>query len=674
MSDIVSPLLQWLNANPEWAGLATFVISAAESVAIIGTIVPGSITMTAVGALAGAGVIPLGQTIFLAMLGAIMGDGISYWVGHYFKQRLRKMWPFSTNPGILKKGEHFVHHYGVMSVFIGRFVGPVRALVPLVAGMLGMKPLQFTIANITSAIGWAPAYMLPGILLGAASLELPPDIAAHVMLVLIMIFLFILLCLWIIWKICQLVHFQTSQYMTSIWEYMKQRRRYKLFIWLLKHQDSKRAYGQLERAFYLIVTLLLLCLLIIAVKYYGASNLSINDIVFHLFRGIRTEAADQVMLMITLLGEKHVILPVVAVVSLWLAAFKRWRTAAHAAALGILTAGSVFALKHMIKSPRPWGIMQNPDMYSMPSGHTTLSLTIYLGIAFLAVSSLNRFWRWSGYFIALVVAFAVAISRLYLNAHWFTDILSAWLLSAGILLAVVISYQREREKPVSALGMLCISLATLAISYSACYQLTYEHIKTNYTQTTWPTITLTMNEWWTRNNSLPAYRTSLFGFPSQKINIEWSGDLDLIINVLAKEGWDKPPARDLISTLHRIADIESSQYLPLISPQYLDQKPLVTLARRTEKNSLLVLRLWNSNRLIKETGKPVWVGTIGVVPRSYSWLRKKHPGELTINPSLLFPVESKTLDWDMKTVWVYQPTGRKDMIDQKILLIRPKKP
>ena len=63
MSDIVAPLLQWLNENPQWAGFVTFAISAGESVAIIGTLVPGTITMTAVGTLAGAGVIPLWSTI-----------------------------------------------------------------------------------------------------------------------------------------------------------------------------------------------------------------------------------------------------------------------------------------------------------------------------------------------------------------------------------------------------------------------------------------------------------------------------------------------------------------------------------------------------------------------------------------------------------------------------------
>src|SRR5690242_10540699 len=115
MTDIVSPLLQWLNANPEWAGMATFMISAAESVAIIGTLVPGSITMTAIGALAGAGIIPLWATILWAILGAIVGDGISYWIGHYFKNGLRKIWPFKNNLVLLKHGERFVHKHGVMS-------------------------------------------------------------------------------------------------------------------------------------------------------------------------------------------------------------------------------------------------------------------------------------------------------------------------------------------------------------------------------------------------------------------------------------------------------------------------------------------------------------------------------------------------------------------------------
>src|SRR5579883_780393 len=389
MSDIVSPLLQWLNANPQWAGIATFIISAAESVAIVGTIVPGSITMTAIGTLAGAGIIPLWATILWAMLGAIVGDGISYWIGHYFKERLHRLWPFKNNPAVLQKGETFVHKYGVMSVFIGRFVGPVRALVPLVAGMLGMKPLQFTIANVTSAIGWAPAYMLPGILLGAASTELPPDIAIHVILVLFLIFLFIILCVWTAYKAFQLLSHQTEQILIHLWESLKKSRHFSLSTVLLRHHNPQKYYGQLILAFYFLLTSILFLCLIFYVKWVGPAHVLVNDALFHLFRGIRNPLADTIMLDITLLGQKEVIIPVAAVLFLWFIITKRLRAACHIFALGFLAAGSIFVFKHLTQTIRPWGIANSPETFSMPSGHTTLAATIYMGIAFMIATTMS---------------------------------------------------------------------------------------------------------------------------------------------------------------------------------------------------------------------------------------------------------------------------------------------
>src|SRR5579862_5086575 len=107
MIDFASPILQWFNNNPELAGLATFLISAAESIAIIGTIVPGSVMMTAIGALVGASIIPFWTTLIWAIAGAIVGDGISYWIGHHFKGRLHQVWPFRKHPNILVRGKVF---------------------------------------------------------------------------------------------------------------------------------------------------------------------------------------------------------------------------------------------------------------------------------------------------------------------------------------------------------------------------------------------------------------------------------------------------------------------------------------------------------------------------------------------------------------------------------------
>lgn len=675
MSDIVSPLLQWLNANPQMAGLVTFIISAGESVAIIGTIVPGSIMMTALGALAGAGVIPLWDTIFWAIMGAIVGDGISYWMGYYFKDRLPHLWPFNRHPTLLRSGEIFVHRYGYMSVFIGRFVGPVRALVPLVAGMLGMKPIRFIIANVASAIGWAPAYMLPGILLGAASLELPPDIAVHVVLVLLLMALFVMLCLWFFYKLIRLFHTQTVHLQIQFWAWLKDSPHFWSVASLLKHHDSIKDRGQLMLAFYLVITCIVFLCLALYIKVIGPSNILINDVIYHFFRGIHTPGADNIMIGITLLGQKEVILPVVLVIFTWLVISQRWRAACHALALAVLSFGSVFIIKNLLRTPRPWGILASAEKFSMPSGHSTLSMTAFMGLAFLIASSFRTKRRWPIYTIGFLIALAVGISRLYLSAHWFTDVITSWLLSAALLMLVIISFQRHREKPVNALSLILVTVVALSITLGAYYHHYRSSLLIAYAQLQPPVEMLTVNQWWQmhQRNILPATRTSVFGFPSVHINLEWAGELQKIRETLLKEGWTPPPKRDMVAIIHRIADIKSAQYISLVSPQYLDKTPALTLTRQSSASkNLLVLRLWSANRIIKESDTPLWVGVVGIVPRSYSWIT--HPAtdnKLSMDPMLVFPNKSGMASWQWKIITPSLITYTNN--NQPVLLIRENK-
>lgn len=669
MSDVVSPLLQWLNANPEWAGFVTFLVSAAESVAIIGTIVPGSITMTAIGALAGAGVIPLWQTLFWAMLGAVFGDGISYWLGHYFKDTLRFVWPFRTNPGLLEKGEVFVHKYGVMSIFIGRFVGPVRAIVPLVAGMLGMKPLQFTLANIASAIGWAPIYMLPGIVLGAASLELPPDIAMHVILVLLLITLFIILCLWLIYKILQLISQQTENMLVRFWNVLKQSRYFHIATIILKHHDPKQHHGQLTLIFYFLLTTSLLISLLIYIKWVGPSVIAINDVLFHLFRGMRTPTLDNIMLMITFLGQRQVILPVVFALMIWLFIKKRPRAAIHALALGLFAMMGISFIKHFMQVSRPWGIFQSPQGFSMPSGHAVLATTIYMGIAFIIATPLPKSKRWLIYIPAAMISFLVGISRVYLGAHWFTDVLASWLLSAALLILIILSFHRHYEKTINLIGVSAVCLLTLLLSYSWYYSHNFTQTKIHFTQIDRPILNIDFNTWWMKDEVIPDFRVSLFGFPSQTINIEWAGNLDKIKNSLLANGWTLPPPRNWISMLHRISDVRSTQYLPLVSPQYLDKQPRLILVKQVgSAKKLFVLRLWESGRLIEPSQTSLWVGTMGVIPRSYSWLFRKRR-DMELEPKDLMTASTT---WNWKLVTLTLSNGKHKKITQKIILIKPK--
>jgi membrane protein DedA with SNARE-associated domain len=125
----------YLQENPNLGGFIAYLIALSESLAIIGTVIPGSVTMTAIGALVGTGVLPAVSTIIWAIMGAFTGDFISYWVGSYYNERLRKIWPFRRYPHLLTLGEAFFKKHGGKSVVIGRFAGPVRSVVPLIAGI-----------------------------------------------------------------------------------------------------------------------------------------------------------------------------------------------------------------------------------------------------------------------------------------------------------------------------------------------------------------------------------------------------------------------------------------------------------------------------------------------------------------------------------------------------------
>jgi len=155
------PFLHWLSAHPGWSGLAIFLIAFSESLLVVGLVFPGSIIMFGVGTLVAAGALDLWTTLVWAAAGAITGDGVSFWLGHHYKDHLRDMWPIRRYPTLMERGEQFFNKHGGKSVLFGRFVGPVRPVIPAVAGMLGMTPARFLTVNVVSAIAWAPAYTLP---------------------------------------------------------------------------------------------------------------------------------------------------------------------------------------------------------------------------------------------------------------------------------------------------------------------------------------------------------------------------------------------------------------------------------------------------------------------------------------------------------------------------------
>jgi membrane protein DedA with SNARE-associated domain len=156
------PIIEFVRTHQAWAPLIVAALAFGESLAFISLLLPAWGALVAIGALIGAGALSFAPIWIAAAIGAALGDWVSYWLGLKFEAPISRMWPLSRHPDLLPRGHAFVEKYGIAAIFIGRFFGPLRAAVPLVAGILKMPWWPFQIANFVSAFIWAAALLLPG--------------------------------------------------------------------------------------------------------------------------------------------------------------------------------------------------------------------------------------------------------------------------------------------------------------------------------------------------------------------------------------------------------------------------------------------------------------------------------------------------------------------------------
>ncbi len=118
--------------------IAVALVAFLESLALVGLILPGTVMMAGLGALIGSGEVNFWQAWLAGIIGCLLGDWISFWLGWRFKAPLHR-WSFmKKNKALLDKTEHALHQHSMFTILVGRFVGPTRPLVPMVAGMLDL--------------------------------------------------------------------------------------------------------------------------------------------------------------------------------------------------------------------------------------------------------------------------------------------------------------------------------------------------------------------------------------------------------------------------------------------------------------------------------------------------------------------------------------------------------
>ncbi len=183
-----------------WSLLAVLLVAFLESLALVGLLLPGTVLMTALGALVGSGQLGIYPAWGAGIVGCLLGDWISYYIGWQFKGPLHR-WSFlQKHKSLLDKTEHALHQHSMFTILVGRFVGPTRPLIPMVAGMLELPVKKFLPPNLIGCLLWPPAYLMPGILAGVA-IDIPKDAGSdRFVWLLLAVALLVWLACWLCWR------------------------------------------------------------------------------------------------------------------------------------------------------------------------------------------------------------------------------------------------------------------------------------------------------------------------------------------------------------------------------------------------------------------------------------------------------------------------------------------
>jgi membrane protein DedA with SNARE-associated domain/membrane-associated phospholipid phosphatase len=612
----IKALLAFITHHSALAYGAIFLISLSESLALIGLIVPGTVIMFGVGAIVATGSLGLKPALLLAAAGAVAGDGISYWLGHHYREELRRIWPFSRYPDMLKRGETFFHRHGGKSVLFGRFVGPVRPVIPIVAGMLGMGPLHFSIVNVLSAIGWALVYILPGVFFGT-SLAVAGAVSTRLAMLILLILATSWVFVWLVRKLVLLVGHRGPIWLAALKDWLAADTPTHWMMFPVKRFLSYFFLRQQGEEFFL--AFLALTLFVAGWGFLGVMQdvlakdplVLADQAVYNFFQSLRNSWSDRIFVAITELGDSFVNICLSGAVLLVLLGKRCYRAAVYWAVTALVGLAGVQLLKWLIHSPRPIALYHGASAYGFPSGHTTMSVVLYGFLAILLARGLSGTLRWGLFVSVFLISFIIAISRLYLGAHWLSDVLGGFFIGTSWVALLGIAYLKNPDEglPRRLLGF----VTALVIVVAGGWHVNRHHEKDlaiyspRYDLQTMPLATWLADGW----RDLPAWRIDMAGEREQPLTIQWAGAPEELAQYLLKRGWQRPQSLNLKSFLEMLSPdtpIEKLPVLPRLHDGRIDRLRLVRMAG----SQLWVLRMWPTDVKILANEARLLVGTIEV--------------------------------------------------------------
>jgi len=433
-----------------------FAIALAESIAMIGLVVPGSTLIVCAGFLTAHGQGQLGGVMTAAGLGALAGDSISYVLGARLGYGFLRSRLFRKRLELIRKAEMFFLDHGGKSLFLGRFAGPLRGLTPFMAGSAHLEPAKFYGYTLFSCLAWGPAYAGVGAL-GAASWRQVQVWSGRLSLLVttLLVLLFVNSLFWS--RMAPRLADRLASVRNRIgsgWQNFLQKPLPKK--WREKHPRLWRCAADrfsLRHGAGLYLTVgLFSCAVFAGLFFVLMAHLpifvQIDRQLFALITRHYNPLAGRLMLLCSGLADRQALMFWILLPTFWLLLKGRNFSAA------ILLAGTgggqllIFALKHLFARPRPkpFYTVLSREILSFPSGHAFFALLLS-GLSVYLILGTIRNWQTRMTLIsgASFVALLVGISRILIGAHWLSDVLAGWLLAALWLSFLITAMEIRRR-------------------------------------------------------------------------------------------------------------------------------------------------------------------------------------------------------------------------------------
>ena len=599
--------LAWISAHPIAAGGLIFLIAFCDSVVVLGILVPALPLLFGIGALIGLGHIDGTYAITCAAIGAFLGDGIGYWVGHRWGPQLRDHWPFRRYPQLLDRGEQVFRRHGAKGILIARFVGAIRAFVPAIAGMLGMPLRRYVPMSLLACYLWAGLFLAPGWIFGASY-----DAVAAVADRLVMVLGVLVLVLGLAWAAVLYTYRWFDRHANQLLA--------RALLWTRAHPRMGRYAAALidpKRPESASLAILAACLLAIGWAWFALlvtvwmrdEPLALDLSVFQLMYELRNPLADRLMAGIASIGDWEVLLPAASLALAWLVWRRRWSAAAHwvaALAFGlVLTTG----LSYLVDMPLP---PTAPSGFGFPSVSVTMATITFGFFAVLIARELPGRTRVWPYMVSGLVAALLGFARLYLGAHWLSDVVGGMLLGIVWLLLLGIAYRRRVERsfwmrPLATLFYLSFAVAALWHAPRAVDPLLERFHAPP------PALVFDARHWWERDwAQLPAHRRERDPSRRWSLELQVAGPLEPLRAHLEARGWQAQPQADWTGTLGLLDDDLPPQEQPVLPATLGTGAEALLMRREAGDGRLHVLRLWRAPARLDD-GTPLWIGVTQIL-------------------------------------------------------------